>query len=63
MSRTSRQDKVRRPDHYRCLACGERFNDAKFTKEITQGIHSAVATCPKCDSTNIKISWWTKKQE
>ncbi|MCY3412543.1 MAG: hypothetical protein INQ03_12970 [Candidatus Heimdallarchaeota archaeon] len=60
---SAREDKVSRPDHYRCLDCGERFNDAKFIKQANSGIHSAVASCPKCTSTKIKISWWKKKVE
>ncbi|MCE7734689.1 MAG: hypothetical protein GPJ54_07425 [Candidatus Heimdallarchaeota archaeon] len=54
-------DKVKRPDHYKCLNCGENFNDAKFVKSKNQGIHSAVAGCPNCGSTKIKISWWKKR--
>ena len=56
-------DRVDRPDHYRCNSCTERFNDAKFIKQSNQGIHSAMATCPKCGSSNIRISWWKKKNE
>jgi DNA-directed RNA polymerase subunit RPC12/RpoP len=54
-------DSVNRPDHYRCLDCSERFNDAKFIRNEAGGIHSAVASCPKCSSTRIKISWWKPK--
>lgn len=56
-------DKVKRPDHYRCLDCREKFNDAKFLRKETQGIHSAVASCPSCESTRIKISWWKKQSK
>ena len=56
-------DKVKRPDHYRCLDCGERFNDAKFKKQTNQGIYTAIAGCPECDSSRIKISWWKRKDE
>ena len=59
---TGSVDRVKRPDHYKCLNCGERFNDAKFVKTQAQGIHSAVASCPNCESTKIKISWWKKKE-
>ncbi|OLS24469.1 MAG: hypothetical protein HeimC2_22750 [Candidatus Heimdallarchaeota archaeon LC_2] len=55
-------DKVKRPDHYKCLNCGDHFNDAKFVKSQKKGIHSAIAGCPSCGSTKIKISWWKKKQ-
>ncbi len=57
---TQRVDKVKRPDHYKCLECGERFNDAKFVKKENSGIHTALATCPYCGSSKIKISWWKK---
>ncbi|MHA2170525.1 MAG: hypothetical protein ACXAB7_11585, partial [Candidatus Kariarchaeaceae archaeon] len=54
-------DRVKRPDHYRCLDCNERFNDAKFIRKENEGIHSAVAACPNCESRRIKISWWKRK--
>ncbi len=56
-----RVDKVKRPDHYKCLECGEKFNDAKLVKEEIEGIFVAQATCPACDSTELKVSWWRKK--
>lgn len=57
----SKVDKVSRPDHYKCLACGHNFNDAEFERNNKNGIYSAVAICPKCKSNKIKISWWKKK--
>lgn len=56
-----REDTVKRPDHYQCLNCGARFNDAKLTKEKKDGIFISLATCPVCSSTKLKISWWEKK--
>jgi len=55
-------DSVNRPDHYKCIDCGHKFNDAKFEKVESQGIHSAQATCPNCGSSKIKISWWKRKE-
>lgn len=61
MERAER-DKMTRPDHYKCVNCQQRFNDAKFEKIEKQGIHTAQATCPHCGSSKIKISWWKKKE-
>jgi Zn ribbon nucleic-acid-binding protein len=55
-----REDKVKRPDHYQCLECGKRFNDAKLTKVEKNGVFIAQALCPHCDSYKLKISWWKK---
>ena len=56
-------DRVNRPDHYKCIECNHRFNDAIFKRTEAQGIHTAQATCPNCGSTKIKISWWKKKEK
>ena len=59
----NRIDEVERPDHYLCLSCQKRFNDAKFLVSEKMGIHSAIAACPHCESTKIKISWWKKRSK
>ena len=58
-----REDKVKRPDHYQCLNCGKRFNDAKLSKEEIDGIFIAQALCPHCNSHKLKISWWKRKKQ
>ena len=55
-------DKVKRPDHYQCLKCASRFNDALLEKEMIDGFYYVIAKCPNCKSSKLKISWWKKEQ-
>ncbi|RMG22465.1 MAG: hypothetical protein D6732_25795 [Methanobacteriota archaeon] len=58
----SKVDKVKRPDHYQCLECHNRFNDALLEKEKIGEFYYVIAKCPNCRSSKLKISWWRKEK-
>ena len=59
--RRAREDKVSRPDHYVCIKCRNKFNDADIIKKEANDIFYAQALCPECQSSKLIIGWWLQK--